>query len=100
MEDGVLDNLVKPCGLFSDDESKHINGNITAGTTPQAFRQSVAEQFIMWLLHRDKKFEALQRAGSSVMVVEAGDQPGVSRLAQIFIEKSLNLGHHLDKFKL
>ena len=54
----------------------------------------------MWLLHGDKKFEALQRAGSSVMVVEAGDQPGVSRLAQIFIEKSLNLGHHLDKFKL
>ena len=88
MEDGVLDNLVKPCGLFPDDESKHINGNITAGTAPQAFRLFVAEQLIMRLLHRDKKFEALQRASSSVMVIEARDQPGVSRLTQIFIKKS------------
>ena len=69
MEDGVLDHLVKPCRLFPDNEPKHVDGNVTSGTTPQTFRQSVAEQFIMWLLHCDKKFKALQRTGSSVMVV-------------------------------
>ena len=100
MEDGVLDDFVKPCGLFPDNESEHVNGNVTAGTTPQAFRQFIAEQLIMRLLHRDKKFEALQRASSSVMVIEARDQPGVSRLTQIFIKKSLNLRHHLDRFNL
>ena len=81
MEDGVLDHLVKPCGLFPDNEPQHINGNITSGTTPQAFCKSVTEQLVMWFLHCDEKLEALQRASSSVMVIEARDQPGVSRLA-------------------
>ena len=96
MEDGVLDHLVKPRWLFPDNVSKHINCNVAARTTPQAFCQSVTEQLIVWLLDCDEKFEALQRASRCVMVVEARDQPGVSCLTQIFIEESLNLRNHLN----